>query len=258
VQPSQEEKIARRLAREAALQRRASRKAAAIVARNVASSEFSARLGRYLRSDDLRVAVNIFISALSVPAPPISGLDDEPDELMKAGASGRGMGRIDPVLQDLAGFDPHHHSALLAQAAAAAAKNPGGGRVGSHLLRKVLALTINSHHSMQTSIVPEPGSALIIPGGVGSSIASSTSPGSTQSPSPSPNKSLSTTTTAAVAGASSLRNSSSQVPVLSAPAIAIDVQISLLTLLDDVLVMRSALDVVAAISWIKHNDSFHS
>jgi hypothetical protein len=252
VQPSQEEKNARRLAREAAQQSRASRKAAAIIARNVASSEFSARLGRYLRSDDLRVAVNIFISALSVPAPPISGLDDEPDELMKAGASGRGMGRIDPVLQDLAGFDPHHHNALLAQAAAAASKNPGGGRVGSHLLRKVLALTINSHHSMQTSIVPEPGSALIVPGGTGTlQTPSQASPGSPspQSSLSSPSKTLASTATSAnVGGAGNLRNSSSQVPVLSAPAIAIDVQISLLTLLDDVLVMRSALDTVAAIS----------
>ena len=253
---------ARRKARTVAAQGRAARLAAAAQARAVASAEFSARLSRYLHSEDLRVAINLFVSVLSVPAPPISGLDDEPGDV--PGSRATTVGRIDPILQDLAGFDAHHahQLAALAAAAASAARASGAasvdvgrsGRASRHLLRKVLSLSVSSHHSMQTSIIPEAGSALLSMADSSAAALAATPAQSAQAMAAAalrPAKGAPATAQAPQSPAPQAlprAPPSSQAPVISAPAVAVDVQLSLLTLLEDLIVVRAALDTATAMS----------
>lgn len=284
------------------------RRAQAAAARDVASAEFSLRVGRYLKSDDLRIAVNLFMSLLSVPAPPIAGIEDDPDEgLVIAGtqaAVGKKHKAVDAVLADIAGIDSSHihhpHSGA------------SNGRRTAADLRKVLSLSISSKHSMQPTLVPQPGSANIATQQVQKQQAPTTAPaaspqpqkpvsagapgpvpvvlapssaafGSTASqPPPAPSNPQHThaqsapqqrtgqpaaahghaatsapvtmaspaqrSATSAASASSAGATSKSAAPVLTAPAIAVDLQISLLTLLEDISVVRSAMDTAGAIS----------
>lgn len=230
--------------REARRRYKEERKAMAVAARSVASAEASARLNRYLRSEDLRVAVNLFISVLSVPAPPIAGVNDDG---MDGGVSQRGPAALDPVLMDIAGIDslavPGTPLSPQAQQHAAVT-----GRAHRAPMRKVLSLALSSRHAMQPSMIPGPGSGLLAvptaPAGEGGEAAKpvAATGRSLASAGPTPVVLVSDSASSGAA-----RAGTQGVPVLTAAAVDVTLSISLLTLLDDISVVRAALDTAGAL-----------
>jgi hypothetical protein len=131
-----------------------------MAAREALASDVSARLGRYLASDDLRVSVNVFLSLLSVPAPPIFALEGEDEDVAGGGAAsgssssagGQQRSRVDPVILDVAGVGsdhlPHPAAGGLQQQ-----RRPG--------MRKILSLVLSSAHALQPSQTPGPSAAVV-------------------------------------------------------------------------------------------------
>jgi hypothetical protein len=141
----------------AAAARRVRERARAVALLGAATAEITGRLKRYLRSEEMRLAVNIAVSVLSVPAPPLIGFEDEEEGALRGGAGG------------MSHHHPHHGAGHVADAAVAqrildiagVSQSPQAhGRAGSvGGMRSVLSLSFTSKHALQPSLIPAPGSA---------------------------------------------------------------------------------------------------
>lgn len=260
---------------------RALQRQRAVQVLSIVSADVSTRIKRYLKSDDVQISLNIFVSVLSVPAPPLT--TDDGDEIGAGPPAGSATGSAPSVRV------PLDESVLLVMGANPLAGNkhkPAGagddnvhggsgssGGGGSHP-KQVLSLAFSSRHSLQPSLIPPAGSAVLSPVAAaasaptasaapsGTSAATSAAAAVATMPAVMPVTLVPAGSTSGVAAPSTLAPAapapaaaaasaavvaSSSAPVLTAPAVAITLHISLLTLADDLSAITAALSAASSL-----------
>lgn len=255
----------------------------AAAALSIVSADVSSRLRRYLKSEDMSIAVNLFVSVLSVPAPPLAAdMDEEPVFAQAGGVSTTGREALDETILLVIGRKPSSSGQGTGSAPTGGASGSGTGS-GASKMQQVLSVALSSKHGLQPSLIPAAGSAAYavpsappaaastpatvpVPPRAASSAEAGTAPAAVPvalvaSTAPSTAVEASPAIAAAVASqavaypassgtassASGVTMPTSDAPVLAAPAVSIQVHISLLTLADDVNAIMNALSAASSL-----------